>query len=243
MSEHILNEHRIVWQDKPALRAIYTDFYRRIVAACRPGPSLEIGGGSGNLKDFASEVISTDVVPTPWLDAAADAQALPFAEESFTNIVMVDVLHHIERPRRFFAEAERVLRPGGRIIFIEPGISPVSWLFYRYFHPEPVVIYDDPLGDGALDPTRKPFDANQAIPTLLLGRHRQRLEQAFPRLVLVEVNRFGFFAYPLSGGFRPWCLIPSAIVEPLLHVEAVLSPLLGRLMAFRLFAVFEKESA
>jgi SAM-dependent methyltransferase len=243
VSERILNEHRIVWQDKPVLRAIYADFYRRIIAVCRPGPSLEIGGGSGNLKDFARQVVSTDVVPTPWLDAAADAQALPFAGESFANIVMVDVLHHIERPRRFFAEAERVLQPGGRIIFIEPDISPVSWFFYRYFHPEPVVITDDPLGDGALDPTRKPFDANQAVPTLLLGRHRQRLKQAFPRLDLIEVNRFGFFAYPLSGGFRPWCLIPSGIVEPLLRVEAALSPVLGHLMAFRLFAVFEKAPA
>lgn len=235
MSERILNEHRIAWQAKPVLRAIYADFYRRIIAVCRPGPSLEIGGGSGNLKEFASHVVSTDVVPTPWLDVAADAQALPFAGESFANIVMVDVLHHIERPRRFFAEAERVLRPGGRIIFIEPGISPVSWLFYRYYHPEPIVINDDPLADGALDPTPKPFDAN--------GRHRPRLKQAFPQLDLLEVNRFGFFAYPLSVGFRPWCLIPSTLVEPLLRVEAVLSPLLGHLMAFRLLAVFEKARA
>jgi hypothetical protein len=60
MSHDVLYERRVIWQQKPVLRAIYTDFYQRIAAACRPGLSLEIGGGSGNLKEFASQVVSTD---------------------------------------------------------------------------------------------------------------------------------------------------------------------------------------
>lgn len=243
MSEKILQEHRGTWQHKPVLRAIYTDFYQRITTACRPGLSLEIGGGSGNLKDFSSQVVSTDIVPTPWLDAAADAQALPFATASFANIVMVDVLHHIEQPRRFLAEAERVLQPGGRIILMEPAITPISWVFYRFFHPEPVVLKADPLADGPLDPDREPFDANQAIPTLLFGRHKQRLKQTFPNLELVRLERLSLLAYPLSGGFRPWCLIPTASIGPLLNIERMLAPVIGPLMAFRLFAVIEKISA
>jgi hypothetical protein len=39
----------IVWEDKPALRAIYLTYYEEIRARCRPGQTLEIGGGSGNL--------------------------------------------------------------------------------------------------------------------------------------------------------------------------------------------------
>jgi SAM-dependent methyltransferase len=240
MSHDVLYEHRVIWQQKPVLRAIYTDFYQRVAAACRPGLSLEIGGGSGNLKEFASQVVSTDIVPTPWLDAAADAQALPFAAACFANIVMVDVLHHIEQPRRFFAEAERVLQPGGRIILLEPAITPVSWIFYRFFHPEPVVLNADPLVDGALNPDRKPFDANQAIPTLLFGRHRQRLKKTFPSLDIVSIERFSLFAYPLSGGFRPWSLIPAASIKSLLKIERILAPVIGLLMAFRLFAIIEK---
>jgi SAM-dependent methyltransferase len=81
----------------------------RRFARCRPGQTLEIGGGSGNLMNFMPAVISTDVVPAPWLDAQADAQRLPFAPASFDNIAMFDVLHHLERPRLFFQEAERVL--------------------------------------------------------------------------------------------------------------------------------------
>jgi SAM-dependent methyltransferase len=239
MTHEILSEHRTIWYDKPALRAIYTDYYQEIVAQCVPGRSLEIGGGSGNLKEFATDVVSTDIVPSEWLDAAADAHALPFADKSFANIVMVDVLHHLERPVKFFAEVTRVLQPGGRVVMLEPGITPVSWLFFKAFHPEPVIMDVDPLLDGALSSDRAPFDANQAIPTVLFGRDRSRFEAAFPNLTVCSKRWLSLFAYPLSGGFRPWSLISAGMARGLLQLERSLSPLIGRWVGFRLLVVLE----
>jgi SAM-dependent methyltransferase len=243
MSEAKLDEQRARWESKPVLRAIYSDMYERIAAACVPGLTLEVGGGSGNMKGFRSDVVSTDLVPTPWLDAAADGQSLPFRSGSFSNVVAFDVLHHIERPRRFLAEAERVLRPGGRMIFMEPGVTPLSRIFYTLFHPEPIDMRDDPLADGPLDPDRKPFDANQAIPTLLVGRHRRRMLEQFPSLRIIKADRMSLLAYPLSGGFRAWSLIPASVVTPLLRFEhAVLRPPFARIAAFRLFIILEKTA-
>jgi SAM-dependent methyltransferase len=243
MTAHILSEHRRLWEGKPVLRAIYRDFYERITEACVPGNTLEIGGGSGNLKSHWKEVVSTDIVPAPWLDVAADAQALPFRQASFSNIVGVDVLHHIERPSRFLAEVERVLKPNGRLILMEPAITPVSWLFYKFFHPEPVCMDADPFDDGPLDPGRKPFDANQAIPTLLMEKHRARFIQQYPNLRIRRADYMHIVAYPLSGGYRPWSLIPAVAVKSILSFERrILSPLLGRLLAFRLFIVIEKTT-
>jgi SAM-dependent methyltransferase len=240
MSEHAPGYYRDRWKSKPVLRAIYTDYYRRILAECRPGRSLEIGGGSGNLKDYKSDVVSTDIVPSPWLDAAADAQALPFADSSFANIVVVDVLHHIQWPRRFLAEATRVLQPGGRLILLEPAITPVSWLAYKFLHPEPLQMDANPLAEGKVDPERDPFDANSAIPSLLFGRYIKQFKSAFPQLRIVKMDRLSYIAYPLSGGFRSWSLIPVAMVDKVLGIERMLAPILAPLMAFRLFVAVQK---
>lgn len=235
-----LEGYRTVWQEKPVLRAIYEDFYRRIMAASRPGLVLEIGGGSGNLKQFATHVTSTDVQWAPWLDAVADAQALPFGDGTFDGIVMVDVLHHLEAPGRFLQEAQRVLRPRGRLVLVEPAITPLSWVVYRFFHHEPVRMDVDPLTEATTRRHRDPYDANSALPTLLFGHARERLERACPNLVVREVHRFSLAAYPLSGGFRPWSLLPRILVTPLLRLEKAVERGLGPLMAFRLLAVLEK---
>jgi hypothetical protein len=51
------------------------------------------------------------------------------------------------------------------------------------------------------------------------------------------------FAYPLSGGFKPWSLIPQALVRPVLALEDALLPVLGPVMGFRLLIVIEKQAA
>ncbi len=122
MSEEILRNHRELWRQKPVLRAIYSDFYERITAACRPGLSLEIGGGSGNLKDFAREVVSTDIVQVPWLDAAADAQALPFAAGSFANVVSVERA----APHRTAAAIPCRGRAGANLVAVSSCLNPRS---------------------------------------------------------------------------------------------------------------------
>jgi SAM-dependent methyltransferase len=246
MSEEVdgrIAEHGRQWRKKPALRDIYVDLYRRMAAQLVPGATLEIGGGSGIFKEFAPDTLSTDILPAPWLDVVADAQTLPFSDNSFANIVMFDVLHHIEFPRKFLNEAQRVLTPGGRIIMVEPGISPLSWPFYHFMHPEPVRMGDDPLIDGAANPNRDAFDANQAIPTLLFGRDKGRLAQAFPDFKVVSKQWLSLFAYPLSGGFKPWSLIPHGLVGPVLKLENVLAPVLGPLMGFRLLVTLEKRKS
>ena len=169
-----------------------------------------------------------------------DAQALPIRDGCLANIVAVDVLHHLENPVSFLREASRVLQPGGRLILIEPAITPLSWVFFKLLHPEPVIMSVDPLKEVQKDPARKPFDANQAIPTLMFGQYRSALADKLPQLKLVHHERLSFFAYPLSGGFRPWSLIPAAWVPPLLRLETRLTPLIGSLAAFRLFVVMQK---
>lgn len=233
--------HRELWARKPVLREVYGHLYRRMAAVCVPGLTIEVGGGSGNMREFAPDVLSFDIVPAPWLDFVGDAQALPLTDGCAANVVMLDVLHHIQYPLRFLREATRVLRPGGRLVFIEPGVTPVSHLFYRLFHEEPVDMAADPLLDGTIDAGKDPYDSNQAIPTLLMTRDAARRARAVPALVPLQLRWLSLFAYPLSGGFKPWSLLTPALARALLAVEDRLEGALGRLIGFRLLAVLERR--
>jgi SAM-dependent methyltransferase len=241
MSDEILLRHQIIWQQKPVLRLLYREWYQEIAGWLQPGRTLEVGGGTGNLKEFAPSVVCTDIVKLPWLDAVADAQQLPFASSSLANIVLFDTLHHLENVRYFFDEALRVLQPGGRVIIMDPYISLCSWPVYHFLHPEPVDFDQDPLALSPLQPGRKPFDANQAISTILFERSSRRFEELYPMLKKLRHHRLAFFAYPLSGGFDHPSLMPTWMVPPLSAVERFLG-VLSRYLAFRILVVWEKGS-
>ncbi len=57
----------------------------------------------------------------------ADAQCLPFAQESFDAVFCINVLEHVPAPGRLMEEAARVLRPGGLFFAITPN-GGVAWL-------------------------------------------------------------------------------------------------------------------
>lgn len=58
-------------------------------------------------------------------------EALPFAEASFDTAVCTFTLCSVEDPARVLAELRRVLKPGGRLLFLEHGRAPddgvVKW--------------------------------------------------------------------------------------------------------------------
>jgi ubiquinone/menaquinone biosynthesis C-methylase UbiE len=114
-----------VIRDKPFLRKIYSEWYRMIASRIPQGEGrvLEIGSGAGYFAEFAPEVIQSEVFFCRNVDIVADARQLPLPSGSLRAIVMTDVFHHIPKPEAFLEEAARCLRPGGRIVMIEPWVS------------------------------------------------------------------------------------------------------------------------
>ena len=128
MSNDILRDHKVTWDKKIILKRLYSLWYREMLLHFNSGGlCLEVGGGTGNFKEFYPQTVCTDIVQLPWLDVVASAEALPFADGTFANMVLFDVLHHLENPSHFFTESLRVLTDRGRLIIMEPYISPVSW--------------------------------------------------------------------------------------------------------------------
>jgi demethylmenaquinone methyltransferase/2-methoxy-6-polyprenyl-1,4-benzoquinol methylase len=94
-----------------------------------PGRRLaDIGGGTGNyalaLKREGWEPVVVDRSAEMLARAAAkgletvaaNAQQLPFEDESFDAATMISMLHHVEDRDTALAEGRRILRPGGRLV-------------------------------------------------------------------------------------------------------------------------------
>jgi ubiquinone/menaquinone biosynthesis C-methylase UbiE len=101
------------------------------------GTVLEIGAGTGlNLEHYPDAVTELTLTEPeepmarrleeklaastrPVSVVRARAEDLPFADDSFDTVVCTLVLCTVSDPERALAEVERVLRPGGRFLFLE----------------------------------------------------------------------------------------------------------------------------
>jgi ubiquinone/menaquinone biosynthesis C-methylase UbiE len=91
---------------------------------------LDAGCGNGGvarlLLERVSEIVAIDVERSEdWDDEpglsflVADAEQVPFEDESFDVVHSKDSLHHMESPERALAEYRRVLRPAGAALIVE----------------------------------------------------------------------------------------------------------------------------
>jgi ubiquinone/menaquinone biosynthesis C-methylase UbiE len=122
---------------------------RAVACAGLQGRVLEIGFGSGlNIEKYPDEVTAVDAVEpadTGWelsarrraasslpvTRAGLDGQRLDAEDESYDAVLSTFTLCTIPDPALALAEVRRVLRPGGRLHFLEHGLAPddrvASW--------------------------------------------------------------------------------------------------------------------
>jgi SAM-dependent methyltransferase len=121
----------LAWSRTPGFDAYW--YYRDAFFALLPpprGPVLEIGCGEGRVtRDLTARgyaVTAIDASATLVQAAAeqdprgrylvADAQALPFAEDSYALVVAYNSLMDVDDMPRAVGEAARVLEPGGTLV-------------------------------------------------------------------------------------------------------------------------------
>ena len=224
LRRRVLKENRFV-------NRIYREWYALISAAVPGGPGamLELGSGAGFLHEHLPGLIQTEVFSLRDVDVQMDGQYLPFAGESVRAIAMTNVLHHIPSARKFFAEAQRVLRPGGVVAMIEPWNSTWSRFIYTHLHHEPFV-------PGAPDwdfPSSGPLSgANGALPWMIFERDAALFAREFPHLRIRQVRLLMPFLYLVSGGVSMRSILPYGSYGLVAGVESLLGPLLPRTAMF-----------
>ena len=223
------------------LNYIYKKFHEEIKSKLVDGVSLEIGSGSSNYKEFDRNIITSDIIYDKRLDFVFDALRIPFKDSSISNLILFDVLHHIEKPLDFLSEADRVLRTNGRIILVEPYVSPFSWLIYKLFHDEDTSFRFDLESPFSKQAEKKqPFDGNQAIPSSIFFRKKEIIRNKFPFFKVINCEKRSLFSYPLTFGLKSKGFFPLSFTQFIYKIGAPFGPLLGSLFAFRMFVVVEK---
>ncbi len=95
---------------------------------------LDVGGGTGRVAAPLAGMAGQTVIADPSIKmlqyarekklvtVCAPAEALPFPNDSFDKIIMVDAFHHVNDQRVTVSELWRVLHPGGKLLILEPDI-------------------------------------------------------------------------------------------------------------------------
>ncbi|OQA10793.1 MAG: bifunctional 3-demethylubiquinone-9 3-methyltransferase/ 2-octaprenyl-6-hydroxy phenol methylase [Bacteroidetes bacterium ADurb.Bin397] len=205
--------HREIILKKRFLKKIYCEWYNHLRVYCGYTDSkkiLEIGSGAGFIKEIMPYVLTSDIIKLPTCDTVIDCTNIPFEDNYFDSILMVDVLHHISNIDLFFLQAQAKLKPGGLIVMSEPWNCSWSRFIYKNFHHEPF----DVNADWNI-PEKGPLSgANGALPWIVFERDIDMFHTKFPKLKLKKIEYHTPTRYLLSGGvsykqFVPDFLFPA----------------------------------
>lgn len=194
----------------------------RAVTELGPGPLLDLGCGAGQYLLAAARAgiqaigvdaslcqlilarhLLADEGFSPEL-ALADAEALPFRNESFRAVIAADIIEHVSEPQRLLNESARVMAPGSALRLTTPnrfsltpephvGLWGVGWLPHgiavRYVRARTNIDYS-------------------SIRLLSLGVLRKRLKRTFPhvkvrlpQLSAAEQSAFSPLKRTLAGAY------------------------------------------
>ena len=92
----------------------------------KAGKIIDIGGKKKNkrglfdISDYASDVTYVNIDKTTEPDIVSDAASIPLPDNSFSAVILGEVLEHVPEPLSVLREARRLLIPEGKIVATVP---------------------------------------------------------------------------------------------------------------------------
>lgn len=200
--------HGKVIRRKKFLYRLYKEWYSELLTISGYTNSkhfIELGSGACIIKDFAPNIITSDVLALPNIDKIIFSDSIPYESKSLDGIIMIDVLHHMPDIRKFIIEADRVLKIGGCVIMSEPWNCSWSNFIYSLFHHEPFNV----TGDWTIPYSGPLSGANGALPWIVFCRDRSIFNKEFPNFEIAAIKPHTATRYLLSGGVSMKQLVPN----------------------------------
>jgi ubiquinone/menaquinone biosynthesis C-methylase UbiE len=214
-------------------RKFHDTLYRELIAQYfRPGHRL-LDAGCGRAMKFCREFSDAALVVGVDLEdgletrnahspfgVKGDLSRLPFPPDSFDLVISRSVVEHLENPGLVFAEFNRVLRKGGKVIIITPNkydyvsviASVTPYWFHRYIVSR---IFQVPEDD--------------VFPTLYRANTIRTLRQTLVGAGFKELEMRAINHYPAYLSFSPVLFRIGVFYERLTSIE-LLKGLRGSLL-------------
>ncbi len=215
--------HKKIIEQKPFLKKLYLDFYNQFKKSFYLNPQgtfVELGSGGGFVKKVIPQIMTSDILPLHNTDLCFSAEHIPFKDSSIDAFFMLDVFHHFKHPVPILKEISRCLKPGGKIVMLEPANTLWGRFIYQNFHHENF----DPSGGWEIKGDGPLSSANGALPWIIFCRDKEKLEAQFESLKISKIKYHTPFRYLLSGGVSMKQLVPSFSYPLIKAIELILSP-------------------
>ena len=183
-----------------ALGYIYREWYELIsnFISEKEGINIELGCGASFIDQINKSIKKTDVFLNSNTDFKLNAMDIgKNFENKISNLILVNVFHHISDPELFLKSAEKSLLSGGRIIMIEPSNNYWSRLVYKFVDHEP---FDTEQSEWKFQSKDPLLDSNQALSWIIFERDYKKFKDLFPMFSLIQKKNMMPFSYLLSGG-------------------------------------------
>jgi SAM-dependent methyltransferase len=198
---------RKILAENKFLNRVYDEWYTLIIQNLpkNNSPVMEIGSGAGFLSKRIPALIQSDILYYPGLSLVFDGGRLPFDSNSLGSIILINTFHHIPDISPFLSEVGRTLKENGRLIMMEPWVTPWSSWVYKNFHHEP---FAPDMKDWAFPSTGPLSCANGALPWIVFHRDLARFKKKFNQFSVIKIIPIMPILYLFSGGVA---------MRPLLH--------------------------
>ena len=236
-------KNRKIYQNKDLIKIIYNNYYKNIkknIYLSDKKKILELGSGGGNIKKVIKECITSDQFKNNNIDRIENIYKINFKKNSISNIILIDVFHHLQFPSLALKEIHRVLIKNGRIIMVEPAMGFIPRIVYKIFHYEPngfnlrIKWNDIPKKI----PLSNQYFAAQSIPWRAFFLKELNLKSKYS---IKLIKPFSDFAFLLSGGYSYKALYPKILYSLIKLIDKILTSISIRIFSARMLIVLEKN--
>ena len=237
------SENRKTYQNKDLIKIIYNNYYKKIkenIYLSDKKKILELGSGGGNIKKIIQNCITSDQFKNENIDRIENIYKINFKKNSISNIILIDVFHHLQFPSLALKEMHKVLIKNGRIIMIEPAMGFIPRIVYKIFHYEPngfnLRIKWNNIPKKI--PSSNKYFAAQSIPWRAFFLKELNLKSKYS---IKLIKPFSDFAFLLSGGYSYKALYPKILYSLIKLIDKILTTISIRIFSARMLIVLEKN--